>query len=61
MPAGPVREIFPGFIRLHIFCHVRPAPVYGDGLMRESRRRGYAVEPGGANSGRWTGSNAPVI
>ncbi len=46
MPADPVREIFLGFIRLHILYHAQSVPVYGVGLMRELRRHGYDVGPG---------------
>ncbi len=46
MPADPVREIFLGFIRLHILYHAQTEPVYGVGLMRELQRHGYDVGPG---------------
>jgi PadR family transcriptional regulator PadR len=46
MPAHPVREIFLGFIRLHILYHARQEPVFGAWLMGELRRHGYAVGPG---------------
>jgi PadR family transcriptional regulator PadR len=46
MPAHPVREVFLGFMRLHILYHARVEPVYGAWLMSELRRRGYDVGPG---------------
>jgi DNA-binding PadR family transcriptional regulator len=41
-----VRELFLGFIRVHILHHAAEGPVYGLALMREVRRHGYAVSPG---------------
>lgn len=46
MSAHPVRQIFLGFIRLHILYHARQEPVFGAWLMDELRRHGYAVGPG---------------
>jgi DNA-binding PadR family transcriptional regulator len=46
MPAHPVREIFLGFIRLHILYHARQEAVFGAWLMGDLRRRGYDVGPG---------------
>lgn len=46
MPAHPVRQIFLGFIRLHILYHARQEAVFGAWLMDELRRHGYAVGPG---------------
>jgi DNA-binding PadR family transcriptional regulator len=46
MPADPVREVFLGFIRLHILYDAQSEPVYGVGLMRKLRRHGYDVGPG---------------
>jgi PadR family transcriptional regulator PadR len=46
MSVDPVREIFLGFIRLHILFHAQSEPVYGVGLMHELRRHGYDIGPG---------------
>ena len=41
-----LRELFLGFIRLHILFHATESPVYGVGLMAELARHGYRVGPG---------------
>jgi len=46
MPSDPVRDIFLGFIRLHILYHALDGPVFGVGLMRELKRHGYEIGPG---------------
>lgn len=40
------REIFLGFIKMHILHHAAQAPVYGVALLEELRRHGYALSPG---------------
>ena len=41
-----LRELFLGFIRVHILFHAAEAPVYGAALMGELARHGYHVGPG---------------
>lgn len=41
-----LRELFLGFIRIHILFHAGKAPVYGTALMGELARHGYRVGPG---------------
>jgi DNA-binding PadR family transcriptional regulator len=41
-----LRELFLGFIRVHILFHAAEAPVYGMALMEELARHGYQVGPG---------------
>ena len=41
-----LRELFLGFIRVHILFHAAEAPVYGTALMEELARHGYHVGPG---------------
>lgn len=40
------RELFLGFIRVHILYHASLSPVYGLELMEELERHGYPVSPG---------------
>ena len=41
-----LRDLFLGFIRVHILFHASEAPVYGVALMEELGRHGYRVGPG---------------
>jgi DNA-binding PadR family transcriptional regulator len=41
-----IRELFLGFIRVHILFHAAESPVYGTALMAELARHGYQVGPG---------------
>lgn len=41
-----IREIFLGFIRVHILYHASLSPVYGLELIEELKRHGYHVSPG---------------
>jgi PadR family transcriptional regulator, regulatory protein PadR len=41
-----IRELFLGFIRVHILFHAADAPVFGVALMAELGRHGYQVGPG---------------
>jgi PadR family transcriptional regulator, regulatory protein PadR len=41
-----LRELFLGFIRVHILFHATEGPVYGTELMGELARHGYRVGPG---------------
>ena len=41
-----LRELFLGFIRVHILFHAGEAPVWGAALMEELARHGYRVGPG---------------
>jgi PadR family transcriptional regulator PadR len=46
MSADPVRDVFLGFLRLHILYHALDGPVFGVGLMHELQRQGYTLGPG---------------
>ncbi|RJQ40152.1 MAG: PadR family transcriptional regulator [Dehalococcoidia bacterium] len=41
-----LRNLFLGFIRLHILYHASREPVYGLSLMEELERHGYRMSPG---------------
>ncbi|HIC93300.1 MAG TPA: PadR family transcriptional regulator [Anaerolineae bacterium] len=41
-----LRELFLGFIKIHILHHASQQPVYGLWLMEELARHGYAISPG---------------
>lgn len=41
-----IRELFVGFIRIHILYHASLGPVYGLELMEELESHGYRVSPG---------------
>jgi DNA-binding PadR family transcriptional regulator len=41
-----IRELFLGFIRVHILFHAAEAPVFGVALMTELGRHGYQIGPG---------------
>jgi DNA-binding PadR family transcriptional regulator len=41
-----LRELFLGFIRVHILFHAAGEPVFGVALMAELARHGYQVGPG---------------
>ncbi|HDQ74240.1 MAG TPA: PadR family transcriptional regulator [Chloroflexi bacterium] len=41
-----LRDIFLGFIKIHILHHASEKPVYGMWLIEELGRHGYTVSPG---------------
>lgn len=41
-----LRELFLGFIRIHILYHASLQPVYGLELIRELKSHGYHIGPG---------------
>jgi len=41
-----IRELFLGFIRVHILFHAAEGAVYGTALMAELARHGYRIGPG---------------
>jgi DNA-binding PadR family transcriptional regulator len=41
-----LREIFLGFMKVHILYHTSKDPVYGVWIMKELERHGYTVSPG---------------
>ena len=41
-----LRDLFLGFIRIHILHHAALEPVYGAAMQRELARHGYDVSPG---------------
>jgi DNA-binding PadR family transcriptional regulator len=41
-----LREIFLGFVRVHILYHASIGPVYGLELIKELERHGYHISPG---------------
>ncbi len=40
------RDLFLGFVRMHILYHAGEEPVYGVWLIEELARHGYALSPG---------------
>ncbi len=40
------RDIFQGFVKLHILYHAAEAPVFGLELIEELQRHGYRLSPG---------------
>lgn len=42
----PLRELFRGFMRVHILYHASNEPIYGVWMMRELEKHGYEVSPG---------------
>jgi DNA-binding PadR family transcriptional regulator len=41
-----LRDLFLGFIKVHILHHAAQEPVYGAWLMGELERHGYTISPG---------------
>src|SRR5512136_1958646 len=41
-----LRDVFSGFIKLHILYHASREPVFGLDLIQELRRHGYELSPG---------------
>jgi len=41
-----LRDLFLGFIKIHILHHAGEQPVYGVWLMEELARHGYTISPG---------------
>ena len=41
-----VRDLFLGFIKLHILHHAAEAPIFGLDMIRELGRHGYQLSPG---------------
>ena len=41
-----LRDVFRGFIKLHILYHAGREPVYGLWLIQELKRHGYNLSPG---------------
>lgn len=41
-----IRDLFLGFIRLHILYHASEAPIFGLDMIRELARHGYELSPG---------------
>jgi PadR family transcriptional regulator, regulatory protein PadR len=41
-----IRDLFLGFIRLHLLYHASEAPVFGLDMIRELSRHGYELSPG---------------
>lgn len=40
------RELYAGFIRLHILHHACEEPIHGIGIIQELNRHGYKLSPG---------------
>lgn len=40
------RELYSGFLRLHVLHHANRGPVFGLGLIEELARHGYRISPG---------------
>ena len=41
-----IRNIFLGFIRIHILYHASKEEIYGVEIMEELKRHGYSISPG---------------
>jgi len=41
-----IRNIFLGFIRIHILYHASKEEIFGVEIMKELKRHGYSVSPG---------------
>ena len=44
--ASAYRDLYSGFIRLHVLHHASEEPVFGLGLIEELQRHGYRISPG---------------
>ena len=44
--AGMIKELYLGFVRIHILYHAAKGPTYGLWLMEELRHHGYRLSPG---------------
>jgi len=40
------KELYSGFIRLHILYHAALGPVFGMGILNELQKHGYEMSPG---------------
>ncbi len=40
------RDLYSGFIRLHVLHHASEEPVFGLGMIEELQRHGYRISPG---------------
>jgi DNA-binding PadR family transcriptional regulator len=41
-----LRDVFLGFMRIHVLHHAAEGPIFGLEMMEELRRHGFAVSPG---------------
>jgi len=41
-----IRNIFLGFIRIHILYHASKEEIFGTAIMKELKRHGYSISPG---------------
>lgn len=41
-----IRDLFLGFVRIHILHHAALEPIYGLAMMQELQRHGYEMSPG---------------
>jgi DNA-binding PadR family transcriptional regulator len=41
-----IKDLFTGFMRIHILHHASKGEIYGAWMMEELRRHGYSVSPG---------------
>ena len=41
-----LRNVFLGFMRVHVLYHAAREPIYGAAMMQELRRHGYEIGPG---------------
>ena len=46
MSDDPLRQMFTGFVRLHILYHADQEPICGVEIMEELQRHGYRLGPG---------------
>ena len=43
---GSDRDLYSGFMRLHILHHAAAGPIFGLGMLKEFGRHGYRISPG---------------
>jgi DNA-binding PadR family transcriptional regulator len=41
-----LRDVFLGFMRIHVLHHAAEGPIFGLEMIEELRRHGYAISPG---------------
>ncbi len=44
--SGRDKDLYSGFIRLHVLHHAAESPIYGSWMIEELREHGYEISPG---------------
>ena len=44
--SGRDKDLYSGFIRLHVLHHAADSPIYGSWMIEELREHGYEISPG---------------